>query len=140
VTRERGQALLETILLGLLLMIPLVWLLSILADVHRSALATTAAVRNAGADAARETSVTAASRAIDDAVSRALADHGIATSGARVRWSAPPALRRGGAVEVEVSLPVSVLQAPFLGRIAGPAIWVNARHVTRIDLFRSRDG
>jgi hypothetical protein len=57
-----------------------------------------------------------------------------------VRWSAPPALRRGGAVEVEVSLPVSVLQAPFLGRIAGPAIWVNARHVTRIDLFRSRDG
>ncbi|HVM35391.1 MAG TPA: hypothetical protein VM784_08610 [Actinomycetota bacterium] len=139
-TRDHGQALLETILLGLLLMIPLVWLLSTLADVHRSALATTAAVRNAGADAARATSLTAAGRAIDDAVARALADHGIAFADARVRWTAPPALRRGGAVEIEVSLPVSVLQAPFLGRIAGPSVWVHARHVARIDLFRSRDG
>lgn len=138
-TRERGQALIETVLLGLLLMIPIVWLLSVLADVHRGALATTAAARHAGADATRATSRAAATRAIDDAVARALADHGIVASEARVRWSVSPAFRRGGAVEVEVSYPVSVFRAPFVGRAGGLSVWVNARHVARIDLFRSRE-
>jgi len=139
VRSERGQALVEAIVLGLLLIIPLVWLLTVLADVHRSALAVTAGARDAGGRAARATSVGAAGRAVDAAVAEALAGHGLDPSKARVRWSAPPGFRRGGAVEVEVSYSVPVFGAPFLGSVSSPSVWVRGRHVARIDLYRSRE-
>lgn len=136
---QRGGALIETALVGLFLLIPLVWLLIILADVHRGALATTTAAREAGADAARESSLSGASRAVERAVAQAFFDHRIAPGDARIRWSAPSGLGRGASIGIEVSYPVEVLQIPFLGRVGGPAIWVNARHVTRIDPYRSRE-
>ena len=46
--RATGQAMIETIVLGLLMLVPLVWLLGVLADVHRTSLAAAAAVRAAG--------------------------------------------------------------------------------------------
>jgi hypothetical protein len=134
-----GIAIVETLLLGLLLLVPLIWALGVLADLHRSALAATAAVREAGADAARSANLAEADRAVDAAVDRAFADQGLDTSRARVRWTSDSGLVRGGTVEVRVRYPVTVLQAPFLGRVAGPSVWVDARHVTRIDLFRSRE-
>ena len=136
--RESGFAMIETILLGLLLLVPLIWVLGVLADVHRAALATTAAVREAGFEAARTTARSDAARAIDRAVAEAFANQGLDPSSARVSVSTG-GLRRGGAVEVEVAYPVTVVQAPLLGRVSGPSIWVRARHVARIDPFRSRE-
>lgn len=136
--RERGSALVETVVIGVVFMIPLVWLLGVLADLHRGALAATAAAREAGADAARATSVGDAQRAIDVAVARAFRDHGLDPADADVRWSTSPAMERGGAVEIEVGYSVAVLQAPLLGRVGEPSIEVNAQHVARIDPFRSR--
>lgn len=135
---QRGQAVIETLLFGLLLLAPLVWTLGVLAEMHRSALAVSSAAREAGFDAARSNQMAAARLAVDEAVARAFRDHGIDPADARVRWSAAPGLPRGGAVEVEVSYPVTVLQAPFLGRVAGPSVVVRARHVSRIDPYRSR--
>lgn len=135
---DRGSALVETVFVGLLMLLPLIWLLGVLADMHRGALASTAAAREAGADAARSTSLAEAERAIDAAVAQAFLDHGLDPSFAQVRWSAANDMDRGGAVEIEVTYSVSVVQAPLLGQVAGPAVDVSAQHVGRIDPYRSR--
>ena len=136
---DRGIAVVETLLLGLLLLVPLIWVLGVLADLHRGALAAAAGVREAGFDAARSTTFANADRAIDAAVRRAFLDQGLDASRVKVQWTAAAGLARGGTVEVEVSYPVTVLQAPLLGKVAGPSVWVEARHVARIDLYRSRE-
>jgi hypothetical protein len=135
--RESGLAVIETLLLGLLFLVPLIWTLGMLADLHRAALAATAAARDAGMDAARASSITAAEGAVEEAVARAFLDQGLNPSRAIVAWSAGPALERGGTVRVRISYPVTILQAPFLGDVAGPSVWVNAEHAARIDPFRS---
>ncbi len=131
------MALVETLLLGLLLLMPLIWGLSVLSELHRAALATTAAAREAGFDAARATSASDAQRRIDAAVARAFADHGLDPSEGSVEWTSP-GFDRGGEVEIRVSYATPVLQAPFLGSVSGPSISVAARHVARVDPYRSR--
>lgn len=132
---ERGQALIETVLLGLLLLVPLLWLLATLSEVQRGALAASAAAREAGADAVREAGEGDVAAALRAAVVRAFADHHIDPRAARVRWAG--GLERGGMIEVVVSYPVEVLPLPLLGEL-GPSIWVHARHVARVDPYRSR--
>lgn len=133
---EAGFALVETILLGLLLLVPLIWTLGVLADIHRTALAATAAAREAGFEAARTTSHGTARRAVDRAVAQAFANQGLDPAGVRVQMSGR--IERGAAIEVRIAYPVTVLQAPLLGRVAGPSVWVRARHVARVDPYRSR--
>ena len=134
---EEGHALIEVLLIGLLLLIPLVWTLSVLSELHRGALAATAAVREAGTDAGRATDLSAAEVAIDAAVARSFVDHGLEASDARVAWAAGT-FQRGGTVEVVVRYPVEVLRIPFLGAVGGPSVWVEAKHVGRIESFGSR--
>lgn len=135
---ESGQSVVDVLLLGLLFFGPLIWGLGVLADVHRAALATAAAAREAGFDAATQTDVHSADEAVDHAVQAAFRDQSMDPSSAQAQWAAPGGLSRGGTIEVVVEYPVTVLQAPFLGRVAGPSIWVTAKHVARIDLYRSR--
>ncbi|MGH2808184.1 MAG: hypothetical protein ACRDKT_13025 [Actinomycetota bacterium] len=135
---EAGSALIETFLLALVLLVPLLWALGILAELHRGALATSAAAREAGMEAARSADAASAERAVTDAVHRALIDHGVDPSRATVRWSTDPGFPRGAAVEVVVTYPVTVTQAPLLGEVAGPAIVVRASHVARIDPYAGR--
>jgi hypothetical protein len=135
---ERGAALIETVLLGLILIVPLIWALGVLGTIHRSALAATAAAREAGLDAARAPDMVSAERSVTAAVVTAFRNQGLDPNDARVRWTAGSFLRRGAAIEVEVRFPVTVLQAPLLGAVTGPSVWVEARHVARVDLYRSR--
>ena len=137
-TRESGSSLIETMVLGMLLLLPLLWLLGVLADLQRGALASAAAAREAGFEAARSDDLTDADRAVREAVHQAFVDHGLSSKTAKVEWSADPGLPRGGRVEIRISYPVTVLQAPFLGRVAGPSIWVDAMHTATIDPYRSR--
>jgi hypothetical protein len=138
-SRQSGFALIETVLLGLLFLIPLVWALGVLSELHRAALATTAAAREAGVDAARSPDVASADGAVRSAVTRAFADEGLQAGDARVNWSGGAGLERGGTVEIEVSYPVTVFQAPILGRVAGPSVWVRAQHAVRVDPYRSAE-
>ncbi|MFN2388129.1 MAG: hypothetical protein ABR575_00775 [Actinomycetota bacterium] len=135
---ESGQAVIETLLMGLLLLVPLIWMIAVLADVHRAALATTAAAREAGADAVRSADLVLARRAVDVAVAHALDDHGFSPRSADVRLDVERDLARGSAVEVEVSIPVTVVKFPLLGSVSGPAVHVRARYVARVDPYRSR--
>jgi hypothetical protein len=135
---ERGQALIESVLLGMLLILPIVWALMVLADVHRAALAATSAAREAGFDAARSGDLTTADSSVDRAVGLALANHGLNADDSNVRWSAPDGLERGARIEVHVAYPVDVVRFPFLGEMFGPSIWVRATHIARVDPFASR--
>ncbi|MGI8774394.1 MAG: hypothetical protein ACR2KQ_05160 [Actinomycetota bacterium] len=139
ITEERGAALVEVLTLGLVLLIPLMWTLTVAADLHRGALASSAAVREAGLEASRLTDHRQADAVVRDAVARAFLDHGLRPQDAIVSWRAS-SLERGSHVEVRVGYAVTVLQAPFIGRTAGPAVWIRARHVARVDPYGSRDG
>jgi hypothetical protein len=136
--RESGQALVESILLGLVLLVPIAWSLGVLSELHRAALATTAAVREAGFEAARSRDDTQAAAAIDRAVAIAMINHELDPTHAEVRWSIPEGLRRGDIVEVVASYQVSVAQLPILGDAGGPGVRVTSRHIARIDPYGSR--
>ena len=136
-SNEQGHALIETVLLGLLFLAPLLWGLGVLADIHRTALAATAAAREAGFEASRAMDVRSAQRFAQRAVEDAFRDQGLPTSKVKVRL-AVGTLERGAPVQVLVSSPVTVVQAPFLGRVSGPSVWIHAKHVARVDPYRSR--
>jgi len=135
---ERGQALIESLVLGMLLIIPIVWVLMVLAEVHRSALATTSAAREAGFDAARSSDLSAAARSVERAAEFALGNHGLDADESNVRWTAPDGLERGARIEVHVAYPVRVVRLPFFGEVSGPSIWVRSTHIARVDPFASR--
>ena len=136
-TDDRGQSLVEALLLSLLFVVPMLWALGVLADLHRAALATIAASRSAGFEAARSASLPDANRAVSAAVNSAFENHGLDAQQTVVEFS-PGGLERGNEIEIVVAYPVTVLQAPLLGRLAGPSIWVEAAHVTVVDPYRSR--
>jgi len=135
---ERGQALIESLLLGMLLILPIVWVLMVLADVHRSALATTSAAREAGFDAARSSDLSDAAKSVERAAELALVNHGLDADESNVRWTAPDGLERGARIEVHVAYPVPVVRLPFLGEVSGPSVWVRSTHIARVDPFASR--
>ena len=137
--RERGQALIETITLGLILLAPLIWLLGMLGEMHRAALASEAAVREAGFQVARASNAAEAREGVVRSVRSALVDHGLDPERARLEARWPNALPRGASISIEVGYPVSIVGAPLIGRVAGPSIWIRAVHVARIDPYRSRD-
>lgn len=134
-SNERGSALVEGVLLALVLMIPVLWLLTVLADVHRGALAVTAAVQEAGSSAARATDRREADAVVGGVVAQAFEDHGLDPRRARVRWGG--AIVPSGRLEVVVSYPVEIVRAPFLGPVAGPQIWLRARYAAMVDAYRS---
>ena len=135
---ERGNSLIEAILLGLLLIVPIVWTMGVLSEIHRAALAGATAARAAGSDAARAESVGQAESAVKIAVEDAFSSQDLEANRVRIQWSADPGFPRGGMLEIEVSYPVEILSAPLLGEVGGPLLWIDAAHVARIDPYRSR--
>lgn len=136
---EGGHALVEALMLGLVLLVPVVWMLSVFADLHAAALATTSAAREAGFEGARAHDALSAERAMSDQIEMAVSDHGLDPRLASISWRQPPGWRRGAEIEVVVSYDVPVFQAPMLGQLTDPAIPVTATHVTTLDRYRSRD-
>lgn len=137
-TGQTGMALVETLLVAIVFIVPLMAALSVLSELQRGALAASAAAREAGFEAARSDSAAQANLAVDAAVDVAFSDHGIDARTADIRWTGAPGFARGGVIEVEVAYPVEVLRLPFVGAASEPRIWVNARHIARIDPYMSR--
>ncbi|MFP5298782.1 MAG: hypothetical protein ACLGHL_07335 [Actinomycetota bacterium] len=133
---ERGTGLVETLLLGLLLMVPLIWTLSVLAELHRAALASTSAARSVGASVSR-----APGGVTPDVPQRALMEafraHGLDASGADLSIHAPRGFQRGARVSIEVSYRVPVLKIPLLGSLDVASIGVEAVHTAAIQRYAS---
>ena len=136
--RESGHALIEVLLLGLLLLVPVIWLLTVFGQLHGAALATTSAAREAGFEAARSDDHWSADAAVHRLVLQTIRDQGLDPDAVEVAWSPAEGWRRGGTIEVRVTYEVPVFQAPLLGAVSEPTISVSAAHVATIDRYRSR--
>lgn len=133
---QEGLALTEAILLALVLIVPLVWLLGMLGHVHRAALGTAAAAREAGFAIARDAGRRGGRSGIDMAVALALRDQQLEVRRARVAVSLPNGAERGGSVHIEIEYPVPMLGLPIFDRL--PSLSVSAEHNVIIDPYRSR--
>lgn len=133
---EEGSSLVETILLVALLLVPVIWMLGALSQVHRAALAATSAAREAAVSAARSADPLGAARAARAAAEAAFADQGLDVGDMQMDASTVGGLGRGSEVRVRIRFPVRILGLPFVQR--DPSIWVGATHATEVDLYRSR--
>jgi hypothetical protein len=133
--RERGSAIVEFHFLGILLLVPLVYIMLAVLDVQRTAYGVTQAAREAG----RIYVATGNENAARTAAAIALGDHDVDAGAAELafRCSTDPCFQPGAEVTVSVS---SLVRLPFLPDIladaAHAAIPVEATHATVIDRFR----
>lgn len=132
---ERGSAILEFHLLGLVLLVPLIYILLAVLDVQRTSYAVTQAAREAG----RLYVATGEESAARQAATVALDDHGVEIDTAQISFtcSVTPCYQPGAQVQVVVD---TVVPLPFLPDILVGAVNaqvpVSATHVSVVDRFR----
>jgi Flp pilus assembly protein TadG len=142
--RDGGTAVVEFVLLGVVLLVPLLYLALALSAVQRGVLGVTQAAREAGRAYVTGTATTAAARA-EQAARLALRDQGLPTGGLRIRYGSadsgcatagprPWPLRPGADFAVCVSVPLRLPAVP--GFLSGDRTVVTARHVVRADEYR----
>jgi hypothetical protein len=132
---ERGSALVEVFFLGILMLLPIVYLMLSAFAVQRAAYGVTQAAREAG----RIFTVTGDAGRATAAARLAMADQGVAPATAAVAICPGDAgcFRPGGDVEVVVSTTVPLPFVPsFLAGAVNAAIPVSGRHVGTVDEFR----
>lgn len=132
---ERGSAIVEFHFLGLLLLVPLVYVLLTVFQVQSAAYGVTQAAREAGRVYVRGGDEAAARFA----AGVALADQGLDEHAATVRLgcAAAPCFAPGREVSVDVR---AVVRLPFVPEVLAGAVRaeipVSARHVAVVDRFR----
>lgn len=127
---QRGSALVEFQVLGLLLLLPLVYVLVAALDVQRTVFGATQAAREAG----RVAVVTGQESAARYAAARALRDQGVEPASADVSLLCQDCDGPAGAVVVTVA---AVVRLPFLPDVlSGPlGIPVTATHTAPLDRY-----
>ena len=135
---ERGSAVVEFVVLGVLLLIPLVYLVMMLARVQAGSYAVSQAAREAGrafvtADA--EGGATARAQA---AARVAFADHAFEGSGrVTIACDGTPCLRPDGRVVTAATVRVPLPLVPsFVRHVIPMSIPVSASHLSTVDRFR----
>ena len=149
---ERGAAVVELLVVFLTLLVPLVYVMVVMADMQRALLATSSAAREAGRVYVTGADRVDAERRAGVAYREVLATYGMRAgdprAGMRLRARCPPeagpgcpgGFGPGAEVEVEVTYRVPVARLPFLGAVAGPGVTVGATHHTRVDRYRGLGG
>jgi len=149
---ERGAAVVELLVVFLTLLLPLVYVMVVMADVQRALLATSSAAREAGRVYVTGADRVDAERRAGVAYREVLATYGMGAGDARagmgLRVGCPAGVGAGCAggfgpgaeVRVVVTYRVPVARLPFLGAVAGPGLTVGATHHTRVDRFRGLGG
>ena len=165
---ERGAAVVELLVVFLTLLVPLVYVMVVMADVQRALLATSSAAREAGRVYVTGSDRLDAERRAALAYRAVLATYGVRSgdpgAGMRLRAGCPPGdgsgpgagsgpavgsgvgsgcaggFGPGAEVEVVVTYRVPVARVPFLGAVAGPGVTVGATHHTRVDRYRGLGG
>ena len=136
-TRDRGSAVLEFIVVGVLVLIPIAYLVLSVMRVQAAAFASTQAVREAARAFATADSVPRAQQRAVAAARLAFVDQGFALPADVLTVSCRPAacLTPGGAIDVvaQWSVPLPWLPATF-GDVA--AVPITATHSVPVDTYR----
>lgn len=135
---DAGNAMVEFTFLGVLLFVPLVYVVLAVFDVQRASYGASEAVREAGRAYVSGTSTADAEQRAEDAARVALADQGLELGQGQltVTCSADPCLTPGATVTVRVELQVALPWVPVLGDRPAAAVAVSARHDAVVDAFR----
>jgi Flp pilus assembly protein TadG len=145
---ERGAAVVELLVVFLTLLVPLVYVMVVMADVQRALLATSSAAREASRVYVTGSDRLDAERRAALAYREMLGTYGMGAedpkAAMRLRVGCPAEVGSGcvggfgpGAeVQVVVTYRVPVARLPFLGAVAGPGVTIGATHHTRVDRYR----
>lgn len=132
---ERGSAIVEFHFLGILLLVPLVYLVLTVLDVQRTAYGVTQAAREAG----RLYVATGDEGAARAAAAVALRDHDVDPAQVEVAFgcSADPCFQPGAEVTVSVGTDVALPLVPdVLADAANAVVPVSASHAAVVDRYR----
>ncbi len=138
--RDGGRAIVEFVFLGVLMLVPLVYLVTTLAQVQAASFSATSAAREAGrAFTTADGDASGAARA-RVAASVAFADFGFTdNTDLRVSCDGSPCLRPEGRVTTTATIVVRLPLVPDLIAEVVPAqIPVSATHVASVDRFGGR--
>lgn len=135
---EDGSAIVEFVFLGVLLLVPLIYLVMALARVQAGSYAVTTAAREAGRAFVTAESGEVASGRAQAAANIAFADQGFDGMGSlEVSCSASPCLTPDGRVETTARVTVPLPLIPAFARDVVPLqIPLSASHLSTVDRFR----
>ena len=135
---EQGSAVVEFVVLGVLLLLPLVYLVLMLGRVQAGAYAVSQASREAGrayvtAGAGQDATARARAAARISFLDQRFEDTGTLT----IACDGSPCLRADGRVETTATVQVPLPLVPaFLGDVLPLSVPVSASHVSTVDRFR----
>lgn len=135
---DRGSASLEFITVGLLLLVPLIYLVLVVAAVQAGALAAEAAARNAARLFVQQDDRGRAEEVAGDSVRFALADYGVSTSASRftIECASASCLEPGTLVSVTVTVQVPLPLVPAVLPGDFPlAVDLKATAAARVSVF-----
>ena len=135
---DTGNAMVEFTFLGVLLFVPLVYVIVAVFDVQRASFGASTAVREAGRAYVGASSTVEAEQRAEEAARIALRDQGLELEPGelRITCSADPCLTPGAVVTVTLDSQVALPWVPSLGGRPTAAISVDARHDAVVDAFR----
>jgi hypothetical protein len=134
---ETGSASLEFLTVGLVLLVPIVYLVLAVSTIQAAAFAVEGAARQAARVFVQAPDLATAQAGAERALEFALADHGITERAAlQISCSAVPCLTRQGFVTVEVDLSVALpLVPPVIGGDIPLAVPVHAAATGQVSRF-----
>ncbi len=138
--RDDGRAIIEFVFLGVLLLVPMIYLVIVLARVQSAAFAVSTASREAGrAFTTAADDLSAHSRA-EAAASLPIEDFGFDGDGVLdISCDAAPCLRPQGRVTIVATVTVPLPFIPdFLAATLPTAIPISATHVATVDRFKAQ--
>ena len=136
---EGGSALVEFVFLGVLVLVPLIYLVMVLARLQAGAYAASAASREAGRAFVTATAPGAAAGRAEAAARIAFEDQGFRHGEAKLTMSCDgtPCLRPEGRVEMVATVTVPLPLVPSFARDVVPLeVPLTARHLAVVDRFR----
>ena len=139
-SRETGSALVELTWLGLLMLIPLVYVVITIVTVQRSAYGASEAARAAGRAFVLAPDLATASHRAYDAAKVAMADQGVGLSGDELVVHCSPTpqscLQPGSTVRVEIHLDVRLPFFPTVFGHSAASVAVSATHAEPYGTYR----
>jgi hypothetical protein len=137
---QAGSAIIEFVFLAVLMLVPLFYLVMVLARVQAGAYAVSAAAREAGRAYVTAPVAAQAPTRANSAAGLAFADQGFSDgAGIEIRCDGTPCMRPTGRVEITatVTVPMPLVPAFFAG-IVPMQVPVSATHVATVDRFGAR--